>query len=174
MKIDQVLRKQLSVIILVTVVGIVTGWFILSFVRDNAGTFDAGMFSALMYLIPCALMLIGSFVVAATATEIGRTLYIASLAICVTTGVISMFIVSAWMSDPAVTTLLLANSAEGTTIVPPLKSAMTIFRNVASYIVVPTVGCILGAWVGSRLHPMTAAPSTKSNKSKAKNPTKKR
>ena len=174
MKIDGVLRKQLSVIILVTVVGIATGWFVLSAIRDNAGMFDVNTFSGLMYLVPCFLMFVGSFIVAATATEIGRTLYVASLAICVVTGIISMFIASAWLSDATVASQLLANSEEGTSIVPPLNSAMTIFRDIASYIVVPTVGCIAGAWVGSRLHPMTAAPNAKSNKSKSKNPTKKR
>lgn len=172
-KIDNVLRKQLSVIILVTLVGVVSGYLLLSLVHDSAGTLNVDTFSSLMFFIPCILMFIGSFIVAATATEIGRQLYVASLAICLVTGVVSMFLSSAWMGDPTVASQLLANSPEGTVIVAPLRSAIIIFRDIAAFVVIPTIGNIFGAWIGSRLHPMTAAPSSKSKKKGSRNVTKK-
>lgn len=165
-RIDRVLRKQLSVIVLVTLIGVVSGFFLMSFVHDSAGTLNVDAFSSLMFFIPCILMFIGSFIVAATATEIGRTLYVASLAICLVTGCASMILASVWLSDATVTAQLLANSPENTTIIPPINSALTIFRNIAAYVVVPTIGVIFGAWVGSRLHPMTAAPNSKSKNKK--------
>ena len=161
---DRVLRKQLSVIILVTVVGLITGYLLLTNVRDSAGMFSVDAFSWLVFLIPCAIMLVGSFVVAVTATEIGRQLYIASVVICVVTGIASMVLATTWMNDPAIAAQLLANSPERSVIVTPLGSIVFMIRDFAAFVVVPTVGNIAGAWVGSRLHPMTAQPSGKKKK----------
>lgn len=161
---DSVLRKQLSVIILVTVVGLVTGYLLMSNVRNSASVLSVDAFSWLVFLIPCAIMLVGSFIVAVTATEIGRQLYIACVVICVVTGIASMVLATNWMNDPAIATQLLANSPEGAIVVTPLASIVFMIRDFAAFVVVPTVGNIAGAWVGSRLHPMTAQSSGKKKK----------
>ena len=165
---DAVVKKHLTVIVAVTLIGIVTAVLLMNLVRDSAGSLGANQFSILIFLIPCIIMLIGSFVIAATATQIGRQLYLAVLIICLVTGIASMVVGSNWLSDPQITAALLANSPEDTVVTPILKSPITILRDIAAFIVIPTVGCIAGAWVGSRLHPMQA-DKPKRKKSNKKN-----
>ncbi|MBQ9043162.1 MAG: hypothetical protein IJ111_10175, partial [Eggerthellaceae bacterium] len=147
---DAVVRKHLSVIIAVTLVGIVTAALLLQLVHDSAASMGANQFSMVIFLVPCAIMLVGSFVIAATARQIGRQLYLVVLVICLVTGIVSMVVTSGWLSDPSITALLMANSPEDTVITPILQSPITIFRDIAAYVVIPTVGCIFGAWLGSR------------------------
>lgn len=162
---DPIVKKHLPVIIGVTLLGVVATYFVYMWLHDTAyATMNAVSYSWWLFLVPCAVMLVCSFAIACTADEIGRQLYVAVLAICLVLGVVTMFIVSAWLSDPAITEPLLANSPEGTAITPVLKSPMTILRDVAAWIVIPTVGCILGAWVGSRLHPMVGEKGGKNKK----------
>lgn len=162
------LRKQLSVIILTTLVGVVTGWLLMSYTRDCAASLDVDLFSALMFVIPCAIMLIGSFIVAFTATEIGRQLYVVSVVICLVTGLAATVLASAWMSDAAIAAQLLANSPDDAVVRPILNSPITMIRNVAAFVLVPTVGNVIGAWLGSRFHPMTAEKAPKGGKKKKK------
>ena len=162
---NAVVKKHLPVIIAVTLLGFITACLAFSWLHASATGMNVAMFSWLVFLIPCIIMLICTFIIGATATQIGRQLYVVVLAICLVTGVISMFISSSWMSDSAIASALIANSEEGTTLIPVLQSPMTILRDVAAFIVMPTVGIILGAWVGSKLHPLQGE-KTKKDKSK--------
>ena len=53
--------------------------------------------------------------------------------------------------------LPVASSGEGAAIVPSMNNTLVAIRNVAAFVVAPTVGCIAGAWVGSRVHPMKSS-----------------
>ena len=162
---SDIVKNHLSVIIAATLLGIVAGYFAFKAIYDGIGGMDEVLFSGLVFGVPCAIMFIASFIVAVTAQEIGRPLYIVMLGICLVTGVVSMLVASNWMSDSTIAATLTANSKEGAVIVPILKSPITILRNIAAYVVVPTVGLILGAWVGSRIHPLRGE-KPKNNKSK--------
>lgn len=158
------IRKQLPVIIVVVLIGFITGCILMTLVHDSASSMGASQFSTIIFIIPCVIMLAGSFVIAFTADEIGRQLYIVSLALCLVCGAISMFVGSSWLSDPAIAEQLLANSPDGTVITPILNSPITIIRDIAAFVVVPTVGCVLGAWAGSRVHPMRREKRPKKGK----------
>ena len=128
----------------------------MSAVYNSVASMDYGTFSFLILFIPCAIMFSCSFVIMATAREIGRQMFLVMIIICLVTGFASVIVTSNWQTDPAVVDALLANSPEGTTIVPTMKMPITLIRNILSYFVVGTVGCIAGAWVGSRIHPLTS------------------
>ena len=160
------LKKHLPAIAAIGIIGFLTGAFILSIVHDNAASLSVGAFSMYTFLIPCALMLLCSFAMAMTANEINHQLFVTVLAICVVAGVISVLVVSSWMEDPELAAKLLSNSGEGAHIVPITQSPLLIIRDFAAFVVCPVVGCIAGAWVGSRLHPMKAAPGKKASKGK--------
>lgn len=162
-----IVKKHLPFIIGITLLGVATTFFAYQWLYGAASSMGASQFSWWLFLVPCFVMFACSFAIACTAEEIGRQLYVTVLVICVVGGVMTMFIASTWMSDPAVAATLLANSDEGTVITPVLKSPMVILRDVAAWIVVPTVGCILGAWIGSRLHPLKGE-KPKKNKKKQK------
>ena len=164
---DRVVRQQFPVIVGATVLGVLTGCICMLCIRNAAGSVSASMFSLLALLAPCVIMFVVTFIVTATATEIGQSLHITMVVICLVAGVVATLVASAWMSDADIAAKLLANSPEGTTITPILQSPITLLRNVAAFVVVPTVGCILGAWVGSRLHPMKAE-KPKGGKKKSK------
>lgn len=121
-------------------------------------------FQMLIFLVPCAVMLAGSFIIAASASVIGRQLYVTVLAICLATGVISMLVTSTWLSNADIVAALLANSDEGAAVTPILQSPLLVLRDIAAYVVIPTVGCIAGAWVGSRLHPMASEKKSRASK----------
>lgn len=161
---DSVVRNHLTVIAAVTLIGALTAAFLMNFVHDRAASMSANQFALLIFLIPCIVMLVGTFVIAMTATQIGRQLYLTALIVCLATGLVSMLVGSSWLSDPNITALLLANSPDGTVITPIMQSPITIFRDIAAFIVIPTVGCILGAWVGSRIHPLRADKPAKKKK----------
>ncbi len=165
---NAIVRNHLPVIAVVTVLGFVTGCIFMSLTHDAAANMSASMFSTTIFIIPCIVMLVGSFAIAFTANTIGRQLYVVVLAICLVCGVISMFVGSSWLSDPALSAQLLANSPDGSTVTPILQSPMTILRDVAAFIVVPTVGLIIGAWAGSRVHPMQAEKDVKKKQKKGK------
>lgn len=151
-------RQHLPVIAVVTVVGLATGAFAMMRVADAAAGLDLGTFSLLMLVAPCAVMLVGSFIIAATATRIERQLYVVVLATCLAAGLVSLVAAAAMTSDPAIAAALQANTADGTQVIPDTGSPILVLRDIAAYVVAPTVGCIAGAWVGSRLHPMSASP----------------
>lgn len=161
---DAVVRNHLTVIAAVTVIGIATAAFLMNFIHDSAAGMSANQFALLIFLVPCIVMFVGTFVIAMTANQIGRQLYLTTLIICLATGLVSMLVGSSWLSDPEITALLLANSPDGTVITPIMQSPITIFRDIAAFIVIPTVGCIFGAWLGSRLHPLRADKPSKKKK----------
>lgn len=160
------LKEHLPVIAVVCIVGAATAAFALMQVRNGAAGMDVALFEALIIVIPCAAMLVCSAIVAMTAHTIERSLYVTMLAICLAMGLVSMVVTSLWESDPSVTAALLANSAENTTITAAVNQPIIVMRNVAAYIVMPTLGCIAGAWLGSRIHPMQAKASKRSRKAK--------
>ena len=155
------LRAHIPVIVAVCAVGIVTGAFALMKVNEAASGMDVGTYETLIIIIPCAIMLICSIIVAMTAQVIERRLYVIMMAICLAAGTVSMVLTSIWMSDPTLSSALLANSAEGTVITPPSNNPLIVMRDIAAYVVMPTIGCIAGAWLGSRIHPMQAEPGAK-------------
>ena len=128
---------------------------------------DLDTFSTWLFAIPCVVIFICSTVIVLTAHEIGRQMYIVVVAISMVAGFMSMFLTAFWMQDPQLTSALLANSPSGTEIKPLFDQPMTLLRDIAAFFVLPTIGCILGAWIGSRLHPMTSETPAK-NKSKSK------
>ena len=161
---DSVVRKQLPIIVVVTIVGFITAAIFMTIVRDSAGSLGASQFGWLVFIVPCVVMLVGSFIIAFTASEIGRNLYVVVLAICLVGGLISIFVANMWLSDSSITEALLANSDEGTVILPIFNSPIVILRDIAAFVVVPTVGCILGAWVGSKFHPLEGEKKSKKSK----------
>lgn len=163
---DSDLRENLPTIAVITIIGVVTSAFGLLMVHDNASSLDAKTFLALVIIIPCAVMVLASFAITLVAPRIGRQLYIAILGLCLLFGVISMFVTSAWTSDSQITAQLLANSSEDTVILPILQSPIVMLRDIAAFIVCPTIGSIVGAWVGSRLHPVEANRQKSKNKKK--------
>ncbi|MBO4353293.1 MAG: hypothetical protein J5818_07385 [Eggerthellaceae bacterium] len=162
------LKRHIPVIVAVSLVGIATGAFALIQVRNAAASMDTGTFEGLIIVIPCMIMLICSLIVAMTAHAIERNLYVTMLVICLAVGIVSMVLTSIWEADASLTALLLANSAEGETITPAVNQPIIVMRNIAAYIVMPTIGCIAGAWLGSRMHPMEADLSAKKS-AQAKN-----
>ena len=161
-------KQHLPIIAVVTLLGIVTTYFLLARVYNSAASLSADTFSTYIFGIPCIVMFICSTVIMMTAHRIGRQLYLVIVAICLITGVISMLVTSTWLSDESITSLLLANSPADTVITPILNSPIVVLRDIAAFFVAPTVGCILGAWLGSRIHPMTSDTMPKNSKKSRK------
>lgn len=157
-------KQHLPIIIVVSLVGLATGIYALMRVHDGAAGMDVGAFSSYIIIFPCLIMLVCSLIVAMTAKSIGRQLYLTMLGICLALGIVSMVVTSMWMSDPAIAQALLANSPEGETITPVVEQPIIVMRNIAAYVVMPTVGCIAGAWIGSRLHPVHSEGSMRRRK----------
>ena len=155
------LKRHLPIVIAVLAVGIVSGAILLLNVLNASSTLDVGTFSSLVFLVPCAIMVVCSFIIMLTAHEIGRNQFLIVTGTCFVAGLASMVVSSMWMSDATVAANLLANSPDGTTITPPVNSMVVVIRDIAAFIVAPTVGSILGAWIGSRVHPMKATGSSK-------------
>ena len=150
------LKAHLPVIVVVSLLGIATGAFALLQVLNAAGSLDVDAFSLYIILIPGVIMVVCPFIITVTASQIGRQLYLIVVGICFVTGIVSMVVTSSWMQDPSVSAQLLANSPDGTQMTPVLQAPVIVLRDIAAFIVAPTVGCILGAWVGSRLHPVSS------------------
>ena len=161
-------RRHLPIIVVVSIVGIVTGYFALMRVYASASGMDVDTFSTWLFGVPCVVIFICSTVIVLTAHEISRQLYVVVVAISMVIGILSVFLSSFWFADPNISTQLLANSPNGTEIKPLLDQPITVLRDIAAFFVLPTIGCILGAWIGSRLHPMTSESLNK-KKSKKKN-----
>ena len=157
------LKRHLPVIIAVTLAGIATCAFIFMQVLNAVPGLDVPTFETLVIVIPCAVMFFCSLIVVMTAHTIERSLYVTMLAICLVLGLVSMVVTSTWESDASLTAALLANSADGETITAAVNQPIIVMRNIAAYIVMPTLGCIAGAWIGSRMHPMEADLSPKKN-----------
>ena len=155
--VSDVVRQHLTVIVAVSLLGIAVTVFALMQIRNAAGSMDASTFSLAIFVIPCAAMVICSFIIMLTAASIGRQLFVVVVGICFVAGIVSMVITSGWLSDANIVEQLLANSPADTTITPPIQNIVIVMRDIAGFIVAPTVGSIAGAWLGSRLHPMTAS-----------------
>ena len=136
-------REHLPVIIAMSVVGIATATFALAQLHANQASVDLDTFSWAVFLVPCAAMLVCSFVIMLTAHTIGRQLFVIVTGICLATGIVAMVVTSSWF-DASVTT-------------PPIQNPITVMRDIAAYIVAPAVGSIAGAWIGSLIHPMSKA-----------------
>lgn len=162
------LKEHLPIIIAVTLVGLGTAAFALSYVHGNVSNMNVSMFNTLIILVPCVVMFICSFIIAFTASEIGRQLYLIVVGICLACGVVSLVVTSFWAADANVAAALLANSGEGETLVPPSNAPIIVLRDIAAYFVIPTIGCIAGAWVGSRVHPVKASKAQQSKKKSKK------
>lgn len=151
------MKRHLPVIIVVSIVCLASTCYALSRVLAGVPDMSVRTFSLYVIVIPCAAMVIGAFAVTFTADEIGRQLYITMLAICLALGIVCMVVTSSWMSDAGIAAQLLANSGDGAEITPILQSPLLVLRDIAAFVVAPTVGCIAGAWAGSRVHPMSRA-----------------
>ena len=149
-------RKQLPVIAAVFAIGILTSAFALLQLRGSVPGISVDTFSLFSLIIPCVAALLCSLVIMLMASEIGKQLFVIVTSICVIAGAISMIAVSIWMSDQTFAAQLLAQSAEGAQVVPPINAPLIIVRNIAAFFVCSVVGSIVGAWVGSRLHPVRA------------------
>ena len=162
-------KQHLPVIVVVTLVGIATSYFLLSRVVGNAAGMDVDGFSTAIFGIPCIVMFICSTVIVLTSPGINRQLYLVVVGIGLATGIASMLAGNAWLLDSSIANALLANSPAGTTITPVLNAPVIVLRDIAAFFVIPTVGSILGAWLGSRIHPMTSeSKNAKGKKSKKK------
>lgn len=154
---SDVVRQHAATIAVVCLLGVVASAFALLQVHDAAGSLDVSTFSSAIFVIPCVAMVICSFIIMMTANAIGRQLFAVVVLACFAAGVVSMVVTSGWLSDAAVVQQLLANSPEGTTVTPPVQNMVVVLRDIAAFVVAPTVGSIAGAWLGSRLHPMSSS-----------------
>lgn len=150
------IRENLSTLIIAAVLGIGTCAFALAQICNNASSLDVNTFGILTFVIPFGIMIIVPFAIMLTSLRIGRKLYLVVVGTCFVLGIVVLVITSIWMADPTISAQLLANSPEGTVIVPGVNSPIIVMRDIAASIVCPTIGCIAGAWIGSRLHPVTA------------------
>ena len=158
------IRENLPTLIIAFALGIAACVFAFVQICNNAGSLDVNTFGILTFAIPFGLMIVIPFIIILTSQRIGRKLYLTIVGACFALGIVVLVLTSTLMSDPAISTQLLANSPEGTTIVPAVNSPIIVMRDIAASIVCPTVGCIAGAWIGSRLHPVTAEKTSKKRK----------
>ena len=158
------IRDNLQTIVVVTIVGFILCAVALSFVHNSAAHLSVAAFDTLVIVIPCAIMFIGSLVIAFTAKTIGPNLFFCLVIICLALGIVSMVVTSIWMGDSNIANALLANSKEGTEIIPITKSPLIGLRNIAAFFVMPTVGLIFGAWLGSRFHSVSSTKQPKAKK----------
>lgn len=159
------LKAHLPVIVLVSVICIISSAFFMTAVHDNAGVFGASTFTFLLIAIPCVFMVLGSFFVMLTTKEIGTRIFLIVEVICVVFGFVSMAVASGWESDASVVALI----ADGSSIVPVANSPFGIVRNILLYVCCPMVGSVLGAYLGSRLHPVSIDRNNKSSKKQPRN-----
>lgn len=155
--VNEVVRQHLTVIVAACLLGIAVTSFALLQIHDAAGSMDASTFSLAIFVVPCVVMVVCSFIIMFTANAIGRQLFVVVVGICFVAGIVSMVVTSGWLSNELIVSQLLANSPDGTTVTPPVQSIIVVMRDIAAFIVAPTVGSIAGAWFGSRLHPIERA-----------------
>ena len=158
------IRDNLQTIVIVTVIGFILCAVALTFVHNGAAHLSVSAFDTLIIVIPCAIMLVGSMIIAFTAKTIGPNLFFCLVIICLALGIVSMIVTSIWMSDANIANALLANSKEGTQIIPITKNPLVGLRNIAAFFVMPTVGLIFGAWLGSRFHSVSSTKQPKAKK----------
>ena len=151
---NQHIKRHLPVIIAVSAVCAASAAFALSFLHGAASDMSLDAFSLAVFVVPCVAMVVASLVMVMTSSFLSRQLYVIALGICLAAGIVAMVVTSSWFQDPVITAALLANSPDGTQVTVPIQSPLIVMRNIAAYVVAPTVGCIAGAWIGSRLHPM--------------------
>lgn len=135
---SQAVKQHLAVIVVVSLIGIATAVFALMQAR-SAGL-NADTLATAVWVIPCVVMVVASFVIMLTASSIGRQLFLVVAGICFVAGIVGMVVTSGWFS--------------GTDVTPPLQNPIIVMRDIAAFIVAPTVGSIAGAWIGSRVHPV--------------------
>lgn len=160
------LREHLVVFAIVSVVGVVAGALAFMFIRNSMAQMSYGTYSLLTVVVPCVIMFVCSFVIVATAKRIGAQLYGGVVVVCLLAGLVSVVVSSIWVLDPTVAATLQANSEPGTEIVPAINSMLVVVRNATAFFVVATVGSILGAMIGSRLHAMSAVSSGRPKRKK--------
>ena len=153
-RMNEYMKRHVPIIVVVSIVCAVSAAFVLMYLHGAAADMSLDAFSLAVFVVPCIAMVVASLVIVATSSFISRQLYVVALGICLAAGVVAMVVTSSWFQDPALTAALLANSPDGTEVTIPLRSPLIVLRDIAAYVVAPTVGCIAGAWIGSRLHPM--------------------
>ena len=155
------IRQNLPTLVVVFGIGLITCAFAISMVLGNASSFNVSAFSLIVFIIPSIVMVLAPFAVTLVSQRVGRKLYVLMLIICLIFGVAMMILASMWLSDPEIAAKLLANSPAGMTIVTPVNSPLIVMRDIAGAVVCPTIGAILGTWLGSRLHPVSSTTGRK-------------
>ncbi len=163
---SEYVRKQLPVIAAVFAIGILTSGFALIQLHGAVPGMDVDTFSLLSLVIPCIAAFLCSLAIMLTANEIGKQLFVVVTSACVIAGAASMVVVSFWMSDQSFAAELLRHSAEGAVVVAPANAPLIVIRDIAAFFVCSVVGSVIGAWVGSRLHPVRATDTRSGKKSK--------
>lgn len=143
------LKLHLPTIIAVTFVCIIATYFALTSLHGAVDQVGLGALETMSFLVPSIVMVIGSLIIMATSHAVTRQIYVCIVVICLVTGAVATVLTNSWFV--------------GTDLVPPLQNFIALIRNLAAFFVAPTIGCIAGAWIGSRLHPMkmTKAPNKK-------------
>jgi len=160
------LKEHLVVFSIVSVVGVLAGILAFVFIHGAIPQMSYDTFSLLTIVVPCVIMFVCAFIIIATAKRIGAQLYGAVVVVCMIAGLASVVVSSIWVLDPATVAALQANSEPGTEIVPAIDTMLIVVRDAAAFFVVPTVGGVLGAMIGSRLHAMSATTAPKRKKKK--------
>lgn len=159
-------RKHLPILIAIFAIGVLTGAFALMQVKNAVPGISVDAFNTIIMIVPCAIALICSFVSMMLASEIGKQLFIVTTMTSLFIGVVILIVTSVWMFDQSFAAQLLENSPEGSIVVPTINAPVMIVRNIAACFVCSVVGCIGGAWLGSRLHPVYASKQGNQNRKK--------
>ena len=120
------IRENLPTLIIAFVLGIAICIFAFVQICNNAGSLDVNTFGTLTFVIPFGLMIVVPFVIILTSQRIGRKLYLVVVGTCFVLGIVVLVLTSTLMSDPAISTQLLANSPDGTVIVPATNSPIIV------------------------------------------------
>lgn len=144
------LKRTLPALVVITIACVVLGAGLLGFLHDHASSLNAKTYELLLMVIPAVLMLLGSFLTMFFA-NINKTVFVTVVFTCVVVGLVGLGISATWLNDPAFTSAILANSPEGSTLSSPISTPFKVFRDFALFAFTPMVGCIAGAWVGSRI-----------------------
>ena len=164
----EIVKQHAPAIAAVTLVGLSAMFFLLMRVVGDAANLDFETFMSYTFTIPCVVIFLCSTVVALTSPGINRQLYVVIVVIGMLMGAASMIACNTWLVDPSISSELVSNSPEGTVVTSLLNLPVIVLRDIAAFFVIPTVGSILGAWLGSRLHPMSAERASGKRKSKKK------
>lgn len=144
------LRRTLPALVIITIACVILGATLLGFVHDHASDLTVKTYELLLMAIPAALMLVGSFLTMFFA-DINKTVFVTVVFTCIVVGLVGLGITGTWLNDPAFTSALLANSPADAVLSSPISTPFKVFRDFALFAFTPMVGCIAGAWVGSRI-----------------------